>query len=112
MPYVGLVTRALAFGLDAAIVNLAAIATAALVALLLSVISAPDELRTFAIAAGGTLYVLWTAGYFVMFWATTGQTPGNRILRIRVRPVASETLRPRHAVLRFVGLTLAALPLF
>ena len=110
--YVGLVTRAIAFALDAAVVNAVAILTAAVVTLSFSIVSIPDELQTVAIAAGGALYVLWVVGYFVTFWATTGQTPGSRALRIRVRPVGGERLRPRRALLRFVGLTLAALPLF
>ena len=110
--YVGLVTRALAFGVDAAVVNLVAIATAAIVALTFSVVSIPDDLRTVAIALGGVLYVLWVVGYFVTFWATTGQTPGNRLMRLRVRTASGARLRPRRALLRFGGLTLAALPLF
>ena len=110
--YVGLVTRAIAFGLDAALINAVAIVTAAIVALTFSIVSIPEELKTIAIAAGGALYVLWVVGYFVTFWSTTGQTPGNRMLRIRVRAVGGERLLPRRSLLRFVGLTLAALPLF
>jgi uncharacterized RDD family membrane protein YckC len=34
------------------------------------------------------------------------------VLRIRVRPQAGERLPPRRAVVRFVGLTIAATPLF
>ena len=55
---------------------------------------------------------MWAVGYFVMFWATTGQTPGNRAMRICVRTTSGGRLRPRTAILRFAGLTLAALPLF
>ena len=112
MSYVGLVTRALAFGLDAAIINAIALLTAAVVALTFSVVSLPEELRTVAVAAGGALYVAWTVGYFVTFWATTGQTPGDRVFGVRVVDAGGVRLRPRRAVLRFVGLTLAALPLF
>jgi uncharacterized RDD family membrane protein YckC len=110
--YVGLTTRALAFGLDAAAVNLVAIVIAAIAALTFSVLNLPDELETVAIALGGALYVVWAVAYFVTFWSTTGQTPGDRLLRIRVRPLSGERLKPRRALLRFAGLTLAALPLF
>jgi uncharacterized RDD family membrane protein YckC len=112
MAYVGLVTRAIAFSLDAALLNAIAILTAAVVALSFSIVSIPDPLESVAVAAGGVLYVLWLVGYFVTFWATTGQTPGSRALRLRVRAVGEERLRPRRALLRFAGLTLAALPLF
>jgi uncharacterized RDD family membrane protein YckC len=111
-PYVGLVTRAIAFALDAAIINLVAILTSAVVALTFSVVSIPEELRTLAVAAGGTLYFVWVVGYFVAFWSTTGQTPGSRVFHIRVRPASGDRLRPRRALVRFAGLTLAALPLF
>jgi uncharacterized RDD family membrane protein YckC len=110
--YVGLVTRAIAFGLDAAIINGVAIVTAAVVSLTFSVLSLPDELNAVVVAASGVVYVLWAVGYFVTFWSTTGQTPGNRALRIRVRTVSGGRMRPRRALLRFAGLTLAAIPLF
>lgn len=110
--YVGLVTRTLAFGLDAAIINAVAIATAAVVALALSIISLPDWLVVVAAAIGGVVYLIWVAGFFVVFWATTGQTPGDRLFHIRVRTDSGVRLRPRRALLRFIALTLAAIPLF
>ena len=111
-PYVGLVTRAIAFALDAAILNVAALLTAAVVLLAFSVVTIPEELETVAAVAGTTLYLAWIVGYFVTFWATTGQTPGNRAMRIRVVAQSGGRLRPRVALVRFAGLTLAALPLF
>jgi uncharacterized RDD family membrane protein YckC len=110
--YTGLITRALAFGLDAALINAVAIVVAAIVALTFSVVSVPEDLQIVAAAVGGGLYVAWSIGYFVTFWATTGQTPGSRVFAIRVRAGGGGRLRPRRAALRFVGLTLAALPLF
>jgi uncharacterized RDD family membrane protein YckC len=110
--YVGLLTRALAFALDAAIIDGVAIVTAAVVALTFSVLPLPDGLNPVAIAGGSLAFLLWSVGYFVTFWSTTGQTPGNRALRIRVRTASGERMRPRRALLRFVGLVLAALPLF
>lgn len=110
--YVGLVTRTLAFGVDAAIVNGVALVTTAIFTLTYSVLSLPDSLKTAAAAVGGVAYILWVVGYFATFWATTGQTPGSRVLRIRVRALDGERLLPRRALLRFLGLTLAALPLF
>jgi uncharacterized RDD family membrane protein YckC len=110
-PYVGLVTRLLAFSLDALIVNAAALVVGAAVGLALSMVSLPDALRALLVAVGGVAYVLWSAGFFIVFWSTTGQTPGNRLLRIRVLASGGGRLKPRRALLRFVGLTLAALPL-
>jgi uncharacterized RDD family membrane protein YckC len=110
--YVGLVTRALAFAADAAVINAVAILTAAVVALTFSVVPVPKAEQTVAVALGGAIYVVWTVAYFATFWATTGQTPGSRLMRMKVRPTAGERLPPRRAVLRFVALMLAALPLF
>jgi len=110
--YVGLLTRAIAFGFDAALVNGVAIVTAAIVTLTFSIVTIPEELRTIAKAVGAAVYVLWIVGYFVFFWATTGQTPGSRVMHIRVVPATGDRLRPRRGVLRFIGLTLAAIPLF
>jgi uncharacterized RDD family membrane protein YckC len=49
----------------------------------------------------------------VAFWSTTGQTPGARVMRIRVIDGRGEaTIRPQRAVMRVVGLVLATIPLF
>jgi uncharacterized RDD family membrane protein YckC len=111
-PYVGLVTRTIAFGLDAAVINMVAIVVGVVVTLGLSVFTLPDAVKVVAAAVGGVVYILWLMGYFVIFWTTTGQTPGNRLMRIRVVPTSGDRLLPRRALLRFIGLTLAALPLF
>jgi uncharacterized RDD family membrane protein YckC len=110
--YVGLVTRAVAFAVDAAIVQAAAIAVAGTVALILTVVSLPDELDGVLVVVGSVTYALWLVGYFVVFWSATGQTPGNRLFQIRVCR-ASDGAPPSAgaAVLRFAGVILAALPL-
>jgi uncharacterized RDD family membrane protein YckC len=111
--YVGLVTRAIAFSLDAALVNLIALIVAVAVGLALSIFSIPDELVPVFAAIGAALWLVWAVAYFVTFWSTTGQTPGNRLLRIKVvRALDGGVPRPRQSLVRFVGLTLAAIPLF
>jgi len=110
--YVGVVTRTLAFAVDAAIINAVAVLTAAVIALALSVLSLGNDLEAALVAIGGVAYVLWSVGYFVGFWSTTGQTPGARLLRFRVCTYAMGPLKPRRALLRFAGLVLAAIPLF
>ena len=111
--YEGLVTRGIAFVIDAALIDLIAIVVAVAVGLALSVLAIPDEVNTVLAIAGGALFFVWSVGYFVMFWSTTGQTPGNRLLQIRVcRADDGGVLRPRRSLLRFAGLILAAIPLF
>ena len=111
--YIGLVTRGIAFAVDAAVINGVAILVAAVVALILSVVGLPDELDKWIAAAGAAAFVVWSVLYFVVFWSTTGQTPGNRLMRIRVcRADDGEVLPPRRAVVRFAGLVLSVLFLF
>jgi len=109
--YVGLVTRTLAFAVDAALINAVAILTTAIVGLALTVMSLPDQLTDVLVLIGGALYVLWSIGYFVGFWSTTGQTPGARLFRFTVRTAALGPLSLRRALIRFAGLMLAAVPL-
>ena len=110
--YVGLVTRTLAFALDAAVINLVAVLTAAVFGLALSVLSLPSELEKILVVIGGVVYVLWSVGYFVGFWSTTGQTPGARAFRFRVCSTELGPIKPRRALVRFGAMLLAAIPLF
>jgi uncharacterized RDD family membrane protein YckC len=111
--YEGLVTRGIAFAIDAAVINLVAIVVAGGVALALSVLSVPENsLDTALVAVGGALFLAWSVGYFVTFWSTTGQTPGSRLMRITVCGADDGgVLRPRRAAFRFACLVLAAIPL-
>ena len=110
--YVGMVTRTLAFAIDAAIINAVAILVTAVVGLALSVIAVPEGVRVVTLALGGMAYVVWNVGYFVGFWTATGQTPGARMLGFRVRTAQMERLSTRRALVRFAGVVLAAIPLF
>jgi len=111
--YEGLVTRGIAFAVDAALINLAALIVSVSVGLALSVLDPSNNLETAALAVAGVAYVVWTIAYFVTFWSTTGQTPGNRLLQIRVcRARDGEALRPRKSLLRLGAMVLCALPLF
>jgi uncharacterized RDD family membrane protein YckC len=110
--YVGLITRAIAWVIDAAIVNGVAALTGAAVVLALSVFSVTHDVRNTLAAIGGALFLIWAVAYFVVFWATTGQTPGNRVMQIRVTRANGDTLKPRQAFVRVIGLVLSILPLF
>jgi uncharacterized RDD family membrane protein YckC len=111
--YEGLVTRAIAFTIDCALIDVVALLVGVSVGLVLSALSIGDDVKVAFLAAGGALFVIWAVSYFVVFWSTTGQTPGNRLMRLRVcRGDDGGVLRPRQAVLRFAALVLAALPLF
>ena len=112
MTYEGLVTRSIAFALDAAVINLVAIAVAAVVGLAVSVLSVPDWAETALLAIGGVAYIIWSIAYFATFWSTTGQTPGDRVMQIRVCRADGSRLNVRRSVFRLGCLVLAAIPLF
>jgi uncharacterized RDD family membrane protein YckC len=109
--YVGLMTRAIAFVIDAALISFVGVMVGAGGSLAVSLLRLPESLRTALVAVGAALYVAFTVGYFVVFWSTTGQTPGDRIMRLRVVAADGGDLKPRRAFVRCIGLVLAALPL-
>ena len=78
----------------------------------MSLFHLPQSLKTVVAVIGGIVFILWSAGYFVGFWMATGQTPGNRVMQFRVVPTTGERIKPRRALMRLIGLVLAALPLF
>ena len=110
--YVGLITRGIAFVIDAALISLIAFLVGAAVALIGSLFHFPHEVRTILAVIGGVAYVLWAAGYFVSFWSATGQTPGDRVMQIRVVTVSLDRVKPVRGMVRCVGLVLATVPLF
>ena len=111
--YTGLVTRAIGFGIDAVIIDLAAVVVAAIVALALNLFNIPSEIDTALAAIGAVAFTAWAAAYFVTFWSTTGQTPGARVMRFRVlAPTGKgDRIGPRRALVRLLAMILAAIPL-
>ena len=107
-PYVGLVTRTIATAIDAALINAVALLVWALVTLVFSLLPASDVRDEVAVAIGGVAFALWTIGYFVAFWTTTGQTPGDHVLQIKVLRMDGGRLLPRHALVRLAGVVLSA----
>jgi uncharacterized RDD family membrane protein YckC len=110
--YIGLITRGIAFAVDGAIINAVAIVVGLGAELILSLLPYSKTLKTILIPCGAVVYVLWTVGYFVVFWSTTGQTPGNRTMGFRVAAITGERIKPRRALVRYAGLVIAAVPLF
>ena len=110
--YAGLVTRAVAFAIDVALVDLAAAIVAIVVGLGISAFDVPDVVHTLAVIVGGVAFFVWWVAYFAFFWSTTGQTPGARVMGIRVVCEGGEVVRLGSAFMRLVGMALAALPFF
>jgi uncharacterized RDD family membrane protein YckC len=111
VPYAGIATRAVALAIDAVLSQGIFIVGAALLGLAGSLVGElrPAWLVAFLAAAG---WVLTGTTYFAGFWSVTGQTPGMRLMRIRV--VARDGAPPHaaRALIRVVGLVLAIIPVF
>ena len=108
--YGGLVTRIVAFALDAAIIDVVAVVVGVVCAVALSLFNLPNDVQKVAVAAGGVAAVIWSVSYFTFFWSTTGQTPGNRVMSIEVRGVQGQRLSVRRAFVRVLLLPLSVIP--
>ena len=111
MPYAGVATRALALAIDVAIAHVIVFAGGAVLALVASLV---DDVRLDTLgrilAAGAWLTVVGL--YFVLFWAGAGQTPGMRIMGVRLITYEGRLPSVGRSFVRLVGLGLAIIPLF
>lgn len=106
----GAVTRALALGLDALIVNLGFSGLAAVAALIASAFTGNGNgVSNFALAAGTALWLALGGLYLVGFWSLAGQTPGMRFVGIRL-DVEGRGLSLGRSLKRLVGMALAWIP--
>jgi uncharacterized RDD family membrane protein YckC len=110
-PFAGAATRAVALAVDAALILLIFAALAALFGLVTSLVGElrPSWLVGVVLAAA---WALVAGGYFVLFWSGTGQTPGMRLLRLRVRGREGRPPSLGRAVVRVIGTAIAIIPLF
>jgi uncharacterized RDD family membrane protein YckC len=109
--YAGIATRGVALAIDAALSQGLFVIGAALLGLIGSLVGdiGPDWVVASLLSGGWAITV---TSYFVAFWAVTGQTPGMRLMHVRV--VARDGAPPSIArgVVRLGGLILAIIPLF
>jgi uncharacterized RDD family membrane protein YckC len=103
--HAGLVSRALAYAVDAVFVNLGFTAFAALVTFAYTTFVGGGEGGTsLAIAVGSTAWLAIGSLYLLTFWSLVGQTPGMRFLGIRLN---EQRLRPGRSLRRLFGLYLS-----
>jgi uncharacterized RDD family membrane protein YckC len=107
----GLVTRALAVGVDGALVAAIFFAATAIFDFTVSAFADFDRSSTFAIVLGIAFLLSLSTTYLFFFWTLTGQPPGMRFLGIRLDDYdGTPHLSPQTAVRRLFGIVLAALP--
>jgi uncharacterized RDD family membrane protein YckC len=110
-PYAGIASRAIALATDAAltiVIFMSVVGVAALVSSLVGGLR-PEWLVGVLLGSG---WVLVVGAYFVLLWSAAGQTPGMRLLRLRLRGPAGGGLSVGRSFVRFVGLVLAIVPFF
>jgi uncharacterized RDD family membrane protein YckC len=109
VPFAGLVSRGIAFGIDLLVVTAIFVIGGALAGLASSVVGGfrPQWLAVAIAAAAG---VLLEIVYFAGFWALVGQTPGMRLLRLRVLGPDGTPPRFARSLLRLAGAWLAIVP--
>jgi uncharacterized RDD family membrane protein YckC len=109
--YGGIVTRAVALATDAALTIVILMSITGVVALIASLVGGlrPEWLVGALLGSG---WILVTGAYFSVFWSTAGQTPGMRLLRVRVRGPEGTAPSLGRSLVRFVGLVVAIVPLF
>ena len=110
-PFAGVATRAVALAIDAGVILLIFGALAALFGLISSLVGElrPQWLVGVLLASG---WALVAALYLVLFWSGAGQTPGMRLLRLRL--VGREGRPPSlgWSIVRVLGTAIAIIPLF
>ena len=106
-------TRAIAFAIDVALIDSPRRSSGWSSGSACPPSTCPQIVKTVTIAIGGVAYIAWFVGYFATFWSTTGQTPGARVMGVRVVCARSgEPVSLRAAIVRLGGMVLAAIPLF
>jgi len=110
-PQAGVVSRGLALATDALIVNgILALASAAF-ALFFTAVLGEDHVPTPAILVGAGAWALIGSAYLVVFWGLVGQTPGMRLLGLKLKTAGGGRPTGRQSRLRLVWLVLSAIPL-
>jgi len=110
--FAGLASRGTALVIDALAILAVSVALGAAAGLVGSLVGGvkPAWLAGFLLSLAGVVVAL---GYFSLFWSTVGQTPGMRLMHLRVLPLhTGGRLSLWRALVRTLGLALAIIPCF
>jgi uncharacterized RDD family membrane protein YckC len=111
IPYGGLVTRAVALVIDLALAQLLVLVGVAALTLVASLVGElrPAWLVGVLVAFG---WLIAVGSYLVLFWSVVGQTPGMRVMHVRVVDAHGEPPSLGRSIVRLFGLILAIIPFF
>jgi uncharacterized RDD family membrane protein YckC len=111
VPYAGIATRGVALAVDAALATMIFLTGTAVIGLVVSLVWNPRPATVVGtvIAVAGFLVEV---AYFTGFWSTAGQTPGMRLIHLRVVTAGGSAPGLGRSLVRLLGLIVAILLLF
>jgi uncharacterized RDD family membrane protein YckC len=109
--YAGIASRATALAIDCLVIVFIHAAIVGIAAMIGSLVGGIRPHWLVGTLLGSGLFLV-AAVYFVLFWSAAGQTPGMRLLRLRVRRPDGRSLSPWRAFVRVLGLAVAIIPCF
>lgn len=111
-PFAGLVTRAVALAIDGGVALLLFAVGGIAVSLVMAALNVADFGTTASLLGAGTVWFGFLSAYFVLCWATSGQTLGMRMMGLRL--VGHDGTPPNlcRAIIRYVGRALSIALLF
>ena len=110
--YAGLATRAVGLAVDVAIAQVIVFSGGAVLALVASLVGGDLHFETLGRILAGLAWAGVVASYFVLFWSTVGQTPGMRLMGLRVQDASGAHPGVVRSIVRLIGLALCIIPLF
>jgi uncharacterized RDD family membrane protein YckC len=111
-PYAGIVSRTVALAIDAATLTVGFAVASGVLGLILSLFTAVEVSSPGAVLGAAAMWSLVVGGYFVLFWTLAGETPGMRLMALRVIDQAGHPPGLGRALVRLAGMILAAIPFF
>jgi uncharacterized RDD family membrane protein YckC len=109
--YGGVATRAIALATDALLAHVAVLVPALFITLIASLVGGLGSNWLVDTLLGVGWFII-VGAYFVVFWTAVGQTPGLRMMRLRVIDGKGESPSAGRSFVRLIGLALAIIPLF
>jgi uncharacterized RDD family membrane protein YckC len=107
----GLASRGVAFGIDLLLAQVAFLIVSAVFGLIVALVGDLRPAWLFGAIAGAGWFLL-VGAYFAFFWTLAGQTPGMRVVHLRVTDHYGEAPSLLRSVVRFAALVVAIIPMF
>jgi uncharacterized RDD family membrane protein YckC len=112
--YAGFISRLIAYVIDLVIISVSLFVITWTVNTTIEFLNlSSTAVSDFAkILMTGVTIFLFLAGYFILFWALAGQTPGKLIMGLRIVTLDGQQLSLGRSIRRFVGYILSFLTLY